>query len=338
MKRIFFLIIDQLNGHWEESVKIEGTNYPPVNVAGYHKLGLIPNFSYLITNGLWVKKPWNKGDCNTIAGMKYISTGSYLEKKYLEPKNRRPCYYYDKKGKYISFPVAAHQYYKKYGKKFVGGIFGYIPWTDDFFFDNCYAVCRSWDLNPRDDVTQNSYVFPWLKNNREWNLTTVYFQGLDEIGDQGCPSYTKSNNFRSSKHSYIKFLDGLLGKAIVFLKVEDFWKETYLIIISDHGAHLGCSWLAQRGIKTNNWWQNHKEPWDCEVWDFDNNKSTGIYSGGPRRIAFIVSGGALEEEYRGKYIEEAQIIDVAPTIAHLLGVPFKCEGKNIFESYKNKTL
>ena len=55
------------------------------------------------------------------------------------------------------------------------------------------------------------------------------------------------------------------------------------------------------------------------------------------RIAFILSGGALGEKYRRKYIEEAQIIDIAPTIAHLFGVPFECEGKNILEGYKIKT-
>ena len=100
---------------------------PPVNVAGYYKLGLIPNFSYLINNGLWVKKPRNNGNCNTIVGMKYITTGSYLENKYFEPQNKRPCYYYDIKEKYTSFPVAANLYYKRHNKKFVGGIFGFVP-------------------------------------------------------------------------------------------------------------------------------------------------------------------------------------------------------------------
>jgi len=341
MKRIFFLIIDQLNGHWEESVKIEGTNYPPVNIAGYHKLGLISNFSYLINNGIWIKKPWNKGNCNTIAGMKYISTGYYLEKKYFESQNIRPCYYYDKKEKYTSFPVAIQQHYKKYNKILIGGIFGYFPWTDDFLFDDCYSVCCPWNLNPnlnhRDDAMIKNYVFPWLKNNCDWSLTIAYLQGLDEIGDKGCPSYKKSNNFKASKHSYIKYIDRIIGEIIAFLKRKNFWEETYFIIASDHGAHLGCSVLAQSGIRTNNWFYNHQKPWDCEVWDFKNNKSTKIYSGGPRRITFIISGGSLEKKYKGKYIEEAQIIDIAPTIAHLANVPFKCEGKDIFNNYEIKS-
>jgi len=159
---------------------------------------------------------------------------------------------------------------------------------------------------------------------------------MDVIGDKECPSFVESNDPKSSKHSYIKFLDGLIGEIIEFLKKENLWKETYLIITSDHGAHLGCSWLAKKGIRTNNWWEGHSKPWDCEVWDFKRNKSTGVYAGGPRRITFILSGGALEEEHRGKYIEEAQIIDVAPTIAHLFGVPFKCQGKSILEGYEIK--
>lgn len=42
MKRVLCVIVDQLTGHWAEGVKIEGTDLPPVNVAGYHQLGLIP--------------------------------------------------------------------------------------------------------------------------------------------------------------------------------------------------------------------------------------------------------------------------------------------------------
>ena len=57
--------------------------------------------------------------------------------------------------------------------------------------------------------------------------------------------------------------------------------------------------------------------------------SMGVPSNGPRRITFVLSGGALEERYRGKIIEEAEIIDVIPTIAQLLDVPYECEGRSI---------
>ncbi|MCK5380373.1 MAG: hypothetical protein KAJ81_02815, partial [Candidatus Latescibacteria bacterium] len=77
MNRVFYLIVDQLAGHWEESVKIEGTDLPPANVKGYHEQGLIPHFSDLIESGLWVKRPWNRERCRTVAALKYLATGSY---------------------------------------------------------------------------------------------------------------------------------------------------------------------------------------------------------------------------------------------------------------------
>ncbi|RKY84034.1 hypothetical protein DRQ11_12135, partial [candidate division KSB1 bacterium] len=55
MKYVVYLVIDQLAGHWAGSVRVDGTDFPPANVKGYHEKGLIPNFSYLIDNGLWVK-------------------------------------------------------------------------------------------------------------------------------------------------------------------------------------------------------------------------------------------------------------------------------------------
>ena len=72
MKLVVYVVIDQLAGHWEDSVKIEGTDLPPANVKGYHEKGLIPNFSYLIDNGLWVKRPWNRERCETACAMKYL--------------------------------------------------------------------------------------------------------------------------------------------------------------------------------------------------------------------------------------------------------------------------
>ncbi len=149
MKRLVYLIIDQLAGHWEEVVRIEGTDLPPTNVKGYHERSLIPNFSHLIDSGRW--------------------------------------------------------------------------------------------------------------------------------------------------------------------------EEVYIVIASDHGYHLGYSVAAGMGVKTNNW--------SCGI--FRGSKSTGGYSGGPRRITFILSGGTLDKKYRGKTIEEAEIIDVIPTIAELLEVPYKCRGKSI---------
>ncbi|HDN59279.1 MAG TPA: hypothetical protein ENF20_04910 [Candidatus Marinimicrobia bacterium] len=219
--------------------------------------------------------------------MKYIATGSYLEEKYFEPQNRRPVYY-GAPEEQLSFTVAANEYYKRHNKKFIASVFGCVPWTDDFLFNDCYATYRPWDSG--DDVMLRNYALPWLKSNPGWNLSIICFQGLDEIGDRGCPSYLKSENPRSSKHSYIKFLDGLIGEIIEFLKKENLWEETYLIITSDREAHLGCSWLAKKGVRTNNWWGRHSKPWDCEVWDFKRNKSTGVYAGAPDKKILTTKG------------------------------------------------
>ena len=39
----------------------------------------------------------------------------------------------------------------------------------------------------------------------------------------------------------------------------------------------------------------------------------------------------IEEKYRGKVIEEAEIIDVIPTIADILKVPYECQGRSLFK-------
>ena len=85
------------------------------------------------------------------------------------------------------------------------------------------------------------------------------------------------------------------------------------------------------GVNSPNWCCDHLPPYDCEVWDYENDRSKGEYSGCARRVLSIVSGGALDKSHRGKTIKESEIIDVAPTIADLLGIPYKCEGKSLLE-------
>ncbi|RLE80199.1 MAG: hypothetical protein DRJ51_06290 [Thermoprotei archaeon] len=321
--RVFYLVIDQLAGHWEESVRIEGTDLPPVNVKGYHERGLIPNFSYLIENGLWVKRPWNRGRCDTPHGMKYLATGSYSEKGCYAPA--KPWFLEAEE------ETAFFEFVKKYYRERINvGVFSCSPWLIKGYFytpDSMHGLVSGYS----DEVMLKELVFPWMENVvPKWDLIHVYLPGMDSVTN--CPSYgSESSDIRSSKHSYMLFLDRLVGDVTRFLKDKGLWEETYFIIASDHGYHLGCSVARERGIKTNNWCCDHPPPWDCEVWDFKEDRSTGIYSGGPRRITIIVSGGALGEEYRGKVIEEAEIIDVIPTIAEILEVPYKCQGRSLFK-------
>ena len=325
MKRVLYLIVDQLAGHWEESVKIEETNYPPVNVKGYHELGLIPNFSYLIKNGLWVRRPWNRGKCDTSHGMKYLATGSYSDEGCY--KQGKPWYLKVKEG----FFEFAKRYYKE---KIEIGVFSNSPWLARGYFYTPVSMHGLVSGHYSDETILKDHAFPWMEEVvPNWNLVHIYFPNMDSISN--CPSYGKDSDPYSSKHSYMLFLDKLIGDIIRFLKERDLWDETYLVLASDHGYHLGCSVAAGMGVKTNNWCCDHPPPWDCEVWDFEKGKSTGIYSGGPRRITFILSGGALDKIYRGETIEEAEIIDVVPTIAQLLGIPYKCEGNSILNYRKS---
>ena len=45
----------------------------------------------------------------------------------------------------------------------------------------------------------------------------------------------------------------------------------------------------------------------------------------------MISGGALDEEFKGKILKHCEIIDVAATISDILDVPYKCEGTSIFK-------
>ena len=189
----------------------------------------------------------------------------------------------------------------------------------------------------RDEAVVRELVFPWMECFRDkWNLAHIYISGMDAI--TRCPSYPEGPCARDgSKHTYMLFLDGVLQEIIQFLKTNGWWEETYIVIASDHGYHLGCTASAAMGVKTNNWCCDHPEPWDCEVWDFEQGKSTGIASNGCKRTTSILSGPALAEEYRGKTIEEAEIIDVIPTIAEFLDVPYECQGKSTLSRVSSRS-
>ena len=74
--RVLFIVINQLAGHWEKSVKIEGMEFLPVNIAGYHKLSLIPKFSYLML--IFLDSISHCPSCQKINPHRYSSKHSYL--------------------------------------------------------------------------------------------------------------------------------------------------------------------------------------------------------------------------------------------------------------------
>jgi hypothetical protein len=330
-KRILFIVIDQLPGHWAKGVNV-AEDMPPANIWDYHKKGLIPNFSNLIKNGIFAFS-WNRGTCDTPHGMKYLATGSYnVEPFWKLMKNQS---FYDRTG---LEPMGLFEYAKRHNPE---GITAACFTTDNwaapgYFFTatDTYALSAYFS----DENMWRDFALPYLRRRIDWNLVHVYFPINDIISN--CPSYSFwMPHARSSKHAYLLFLDSLLGEIVEFLKFNDLWSETYLILASDHGYHAACSAArnieARIGINSPNWCCDHHPPYDCEIWDFENDRSRGLYSGCPRRTLSIVSGGGLEKSLQGKIIEESEIIDIAPTIADILKIPYKCEGKSLFEKIKH---
>lgn len=320
---MLLIVIDQLPGHWAEGVEVE-EGMPPVNVWGYHKLGLIPNFSYLIENGIFAFC-WNRGHCETPHGMKYLATGTYEVGPVWGPKGGQP--YYPRTPENPG-PVGLFEFAKHYAPdRICAACFTTDYWAaPGYFFTaaDTFALSGSFP----DERMWREFALPYLRRRLNWNLVYIYFPVMDTVSF--CPSYQKPQpHVRASKHAYMLFLDSLIGEVIEFLQFNKLWDEVLLVLASDHGYHAACSVAKKMGAPGPNWCCDHPSPYDCEVWDFEADRSTGKYSGGPRRTLFLVSGGALPAKWRGKVVEEAEIIDVAPTIADFLEIPFRCQGRSL---------
>ena len=324
MPRVILLVIDQLPGHWVEGMEV-ADGMPPVNVWGYHRKGLVPNFSHIIEDGIFAFA-WNRGECNTPYGMKYLATGRYD----VGPvwKSEAGQMYYSGNEVMGLFEFAKHHD----PARIKAATFTTDYWAAPGYFytaADTYALPASFP----DERMWREYAMPYLRRWRDRNLVYIYFPVMDTVSY--CPSFLERWPYsKFSKHRYMLFLDSLLGEVVEFLQAEGFWDETYLIVASDHGYHAGCSTARKEGATGPNWCCDHPGPHDCEVWDFENDRSTGEYSGCTRRVLFLVSGGALEPSLRGRVVEEAEIIDVAPTIADLMDLPYECEGKSIFRRLK----
>jgi len=325
MPRVLLLVIDQLPGHWVEGVEV-AEGMPPVNVWGYHRKGLIPNFSYLIEEGLFAFA-WNRGHCETPHGMKYLATGRYDVEPIWRPRGGQPYYARRSEGSEV---VGLFEFAKHHDPdRIVAATFTTDYWAAPGYF---YTAADTFALSASfpDERMWREYALPYLRQRRGWNLVYIYFPVMDTVSF--CPSFQEPRpHVRSSKHAYMLFLDSLIGEVIEFLQFNKLWDETYLILASDHGYHAACSTARQVGATTPNWCCDHPAPYDCEVWDFEKGGSTGRYSGCTRRVLFLLSGGALDPSLRGRTVEEAEIIDVAPTIADIMGIPYECEGRSILK-------
>lgn len=322
--RVLFIVIDQLPGHWAPGVYVRGS-LPPVNVWSYARLGLAPSLKYLVENGVYCFT-WNMGVCDTRHGMKYLATGRYDCEPFWTDREGWPYYPWSRDN---PGPMGLFEYAQHYTGRIKPAVFTTDHWiAPGYFYTAGYPVALS--AYYPDDRMWRDFAAPYLKKRRDWNLVYIYFPLMDSVSY--CPCHMDINPHpRASKHAYMLHLDDLIGEVISFLKVNRYWDETYLILASDHGYHAACTVARRKGVKTANWCCDHPPPYDCEIWDFERDEPTGRYSGGPRRTLFLLSGGALEEELRGKVLGHAEIIDVAATIADLIDVPYDCAGRSILK-------
>ena len=321
--RVLYVIMDQLAGHWCDGVEV-APGIPPVNVWGYHKLGRIPHFSGLINKGLFAFT-WNRRECMTAAGVKYLATGCY---------NVGPIQtgdYYPRTEANPG-PMGVMETIKRHNpQKVNAATFTTAYWINPGYF---YVpdISHGFPGMFPDDRMWGEFALPYLRKRKNWNLAHVYLTTMD--GVSLCPSYTPDppDDCRKTKDAYIKHLDEIVAEMIAFVSEDGGWDRTLIVIASDHGYHAGCTVAKARGAKTANFCADHPEPYDCLVYDFEADKPTNILSCDARRTTCIISGGALAAPFRGAIVPEAEIIDVAPTVADAMGVPFPCEGRSLLST------
>ena len=169
----------------------------------------------------------------------------------------------------------------------------YVAIKDGF---TIYEQLPKGEMKPHytDEVSVEAAKKSILADNPEF--IRIHCQGLGSAGsrnkEEGHP-YT--NNIWYPDSPYLRqaaYTDGVLGQFVQWLKDNDLWDGTVLIVMGDHGQ-------ADAG------WH---EP----------------YMPGGRTTQMVVAGSGIK---KGEIYDYAEIIDVAPTIAWLQNVPapkFSC--------------
>lgn len=336
MKRCLLLIVDQLAGHWAEGVTTSA-GYPPPNVKDYHERGLIPNISSCIKGGLWVERPLNQGECHTAHGIRYLAAGEYTTRvdhdefiKGGQQETMIQAFERTQDTDWIGRKVAC---------------FGSACWVKPGWLHTRGHEVGLTGFYP-DRATINDYVVPWMSSNEDWELIVLYLAEHDLTAtSSGTPVYLeKPSHYVCDKHHHlVENVDTDVGRVVSFLQEKKFWDETILVIASDHAYHLGCD-IASPALNppigprmgTDRCWDHVASSdaqgaaaYNCNVWDFENNRPSASVSDCCRRTTFIITGGGLEPSWRDRSIAEAEIIDVPATIAHLMGFEFPCQGNSI---------
>ncbi len=311
MKRVFWVVMDMLAGHWAEGVVVPQTGLCPPNVDGYINANMLPTFREIREEGIFANC-WNMSECNTPNGNTYLAYGSYQPQKSQDDSILSACK-------------------KRYPQDRVLALASDV-WTQTGWWKapDCTLGFGSYFS----DFVTMQYAFKWLLENSNWRMALLYLPQYDLTGN--CPVYKENAKYGEDKHHSIQILDKLLWNVVTFLKEMTWWEETYLFITSDHGCHVGCDIAVKEGLERgvaphdlSNYCSNHQAPHDCYLWDFAEGRATARRVDCSRRTLFMVGGGALAEDLRGTRIDRAEIIDCAPTAAKVLDIPFSRSGRSI---------
>jgi hypothetical protein len=324
MQRAVLFIVDMVAGHEVGGVTVPATGLCPPNVEGYVRAGLLPTFRQTMDDGVFVRA-WNQGICNTPHGMRYLASGSYHAKA---SPGIDPYWKFDEMAPVptiLSACKVAHPDRRV-------AAFGSDAWMQTGWWKapDCTVGYGSY----YSDFLTMQCAFGWMLANPDWNMVLLYIPQYDQTGN--CPVFKAGARYTEDKHHSLQQVDRYLWMLRTFLQEKGWWDETGLFVASDHGCHVGCEVAVTEGrargipeADLSNYCSNHQAPHDCRLWDFERQQPTDVRSDDCRRTLFMVSGGALDRSLRGRLIERADIIDVAPTVASLMGIPFSSDGRSV---------
>jgi len=163
------------------------------------------------------------------------------------------------------------------------------------------APSKYWDLYDPDQLKTAEQIAGKdcpdiaLHDNRE-------LRGYTDIPDTGLVPVDKALELRHGYYACISYVDALIGKLLDALKVNNLAKNTIIVLISDHGFHLGEHSL-----------------W-CKTSNFELDA----------RVPLIIS--VPGQKIKGIHTQSlAELVDLYPTLAELCGleIPDSLDGKSL---------
>jgi iduronate 2-sulfatase len=167
------------------------------------------------------------------------------------------------------------------------------------------APKKYWDLYKREDIT--------LATNRFFpkNAPSILKTSKEILGQ-----YTANEGFpeadafhRKAIHGYlasVSYVDALVGKIVQELKNLGLWENTIIVLLGDHGFHLG----------EHNFWGKHNTM-NCSV-----------------NAPLLIRHPQMKAQFLKQNVE---FVDIYPTISEMLTLrkPVHCVGKSLLSIIKN---